>query len=68
MIRAPHEVSKIVLEKEAIAIGNVAGVEINLNDHNMMEEIRLCATEGAFSGPYQFAAAALGKKLFSTRK
>ena len=63
-IRQPNEVAKIVLEKEAKGLQNGAGVEMNLNDHNILEEIKFCAQDGKFSGPYQFAAASIGKFKF----
>ena len=60
LIRQPDEVSKIVLEKEAKGVQLITGIEMNLNDHNIMEEILFCVEDGGYSGPYQFSAAAIG--------
>ena len=60
LIREPNEVEKLVLEKESNA-ANGAGIDMNLTDHNIMEEIQLCAKNYAFAGPFQIAAMSLGK-------
>ena len=60
LIREPNEVAKLVLEKEDNA-GNGAGIELNLTDHNIMEEIKMCSKNYAFAGPFQIAAMSLGE-------
>ena len=68
LIREPNEVAKIVLEKEAQGMKNGAGVEMNLNDHDINEEIKRCSQNGGYSGPFQFASAAISKYFFDFHK
>ena len=54
------EVAKIVREKEQEAFNKCgATVDSQKIEHNIMNEIRICTTNGGYSGPYQIAAASL---------
>ena len=57
MITKKNAVSKIVKDKEAMALKEIEST--GLLDHNYMNEIRICAQDMAWAGPYQIAAASI---------
>ena len=57
MITDKVDTCKIVKDKEALALAETEVAE--LNDHDYMNEIRICAQDKAWAGPYQIAAASL---------
>ena len=57
MITDKYDTTKIVKDKEKLALTEIQLEE--LSDHDYMNEIRICAEDGAWAGPYQIAAASI---------
>ena len=57
MITDKIAVDKIIKDKETMALKEIEST--GLLDHNYMNEIRICAQDEAWAGPYQIAAASI---------